>query len=182
MGRITQNEPWLSISGEGEGSAGGLLEELLSCGARLRVRVTGRSMAPSLQGGEFVFIRREPVKKLSRGDLVLYRDSRGFLVLHRLVGKGKKELRTRGDALGRADGPVAPSRVLGRVCAIQDAEGKRTRNLGSLRLRLAGMALGLLQQMRLFRALHRAIRARFASGQEPPQDQEGIAQGQEKAI
>lgn len=178
MGRISRDDTWPALCGagseDGRESAVELLEELLEVGSELRIRVTGQSMAPSLEGGEFVHIRREPVKRLSRGDLLLFRDDRGFLVLHRLVGKAKKGgkalLKTRGDALGRADEPVEPSQVLGRVCAISDEEGGKNRDLKKLRFRLAGRALGVLQGMRPFRALRRALAARYGSGKKKPSE------------
>ena len=53
----------------------GLFEDILNAGSRLRVRVTGRSMAPFLGGGETVTLKQVPFTSLHRGDLILFKNS-----------------------------------------------------------------------------------------------------------
>ncbi|MEW5736898.1 MAG: signal peptidase I [Thermodesulfobacteriota bacterium] len=170
MGRAFSNKPWLcrtpDDSESPERDTAELFEELLGAGTSVRVRVTGRSMSPFLQGDEFVTVRREPVKKMRRGDLVLFRDARGFLVLHRLMGKKRSGNRsfftTKGDAVDLADEPVAEERVLGRVCAVEPADGGGERDLASLRFRLINRALYLLHRMPVVPGILRLIRRLYS--------------------
>lgn len=102
----------------------GFFRDLLDGGLSLRVRVTGRSMAPFLKGGEVVTIKKVPQSELRRGDLVFVGSHPCSPVLHRLirkkkVGKGRLVFQTRGDALRSFDPPVLPDDILGKVCKIE---------------------------------------------------------------
>jgi hypothetical protein len=103
-----------------------LFQELLDNGLDLRVRVTGKSMAPFLRGGEVVTIKKVPFLSLRRGDLVLCRLSDGFTVLHRIIRimerrNGGFTLQTKGDGRGAPDQAISKHEVLGKVCAIERA-------------------------------------------------------------
>jgi signal peptidase I len=98
--------------------------DVLDSGISIRVRVTGRSMAPFLNGGEVVTIRKVPMSNLRRGDLIFFDGPEGFPVLHRLVRKRRKGggtiiFQTRGDALKSFDGPVQYGEILGKVSKIE---------------------------------------------------------------
>ena len=98
--------------------------EILDCGIDLRVRVTGRSMAPAIRSGEIVVVKKIPVVSLRIGDLILFKNNAGALMLHRILFKrcindSTIVLRTKGDALKSLDGPIQQSEVLGRVYKIQ---------------------------------------------------------------
>lgn len=95
---------------------------LLHQGTSVRVRVTGASMAPLIRSGDTVTVA--PVKERipDRGDLILFVNRCGAPVLHRIVkiadtGTGTV-YRTKGDAQGMFDEPVAHDAVLGRVVRI----------------------------------------------------------------
>ena len=108
-----------------------LVAETLGRGLRLRVQVTGKSMAPFLKGGRVVTLKRVPSDALRCGDIVLFATDEGRLLLHRLVrihrsSGGRTMVQTQGDALCVADAPVDAERVLGRVVQIErsDANGE----------------------------------------------------------
>ncbi|MGC2064323.1 MAG: signal peptidase I [Thermodesulfovibrionales bacterium] len=111
-----------------------LCGEILSGGAGLRIRVTGRSMKPFLKGGEILTIRRVSCASLRKGDLILF-DSQGALVLHRIIkkvysDKGTLMFQTQGDAMRAADGPVHQDKVLGKVLKIERSlAGGRTKQM-----------------------------------------------------
>lgn len=101
-----------------------LLNELLSDGFEIRIRVTGDSMSPFLQGGEILTIKKVPPGSLRRGDLIFFRTAEGFPVLHRIIEK-KREMdntyifRTKGDAVSTMDEPVREHDILGKVCRVE---------------------------------------------------------------
>jgi len=102
----------------------GLFEDILNAGSHLRVRVTGRSMAPILRGGEMVTLKKVSFTSLHRGDLILFKNRHGVPLLHRIVHKrkssgGKITFLTKGDALISFDEPVRDRNVLGKVCNIE---------------------------------------------------------------
>ncbi len=98
-----------------------LFVDILNSGSSLRVRVTGRSMAPFLMGGEIVTLEKARIESLRRGDLILFRDGQGLPFLHRLIKMDKmaSTVQTKGDALRYRDRPVNSDNVLGRVCMIE---------------------------------------------------------------
>lgn len=102
----------------------GLFRDILAGGLSLRVKVTGRSMAPFLRGGEVVTIKKVPRRDLRVGDLILVGDKTGMPLVHRLVRKkrtGDDEyiFQTKGDAVWTLDQPVGHDEVLGKVCRIE---------------------------------------------------------------
>jgi signal peptidase I len=102
----------------------GLFRDILADGLSLRVKVTGRSMAPFLRGGEVVTIEKVPREDLRVGDLIFVDGKTGMPLLHRLVrkkrtGVDKYVFQTRGDAVKTLDRPVGHDEVLGRVCRIE---------------------------------------------------------------
>jgi signal peptidase I len=101
-----------------------LFEDILRNGADLRVRVTGKSMTPFLRGGEVLTIRQEPCRSLSKGDLILFRNTHDLPVLHRIISIKKSDhgafcFITKGDALMAFDEKVEGKNVLGRVFKIE---------------------------------------------------------------
>lgn len=102
----------------------GLFEDILNDGISLRVKVTGRSMAPFLRGGEILTIKKVPYASLQKGDLIFFKNHHGFPLLHRIMRKGrfhngKNIIQTKGDALMVFDEPVCENDVLGKVCIIE---------------------------------------------------------------
>mgnify|MGYP001195811299 CR=1 FL=1 len=85
--------------------------------APIELIVRGSSMAPLLGEGNRVQVARSA--RYRAGDLLVFRNSVGDLVAHRLLGtrRSRGELRfvLRGDATPAADGLVPLAAILGRV-------------------------------------------------------------------
>ena len=101
-----------------------LFEDVLSNGSSLRVRVTGRSMAPFLRGGETLTLRQEQSLSLRKGDLILFRSAYDLPVVHRIIKKRKTDdgtlcFLTKGDALIAFDKEIHENSVLGKVWLIE---------------------------------------------------------------
>jgi hypothetical protein len=96
-----------------------LAGEVLRSSGRLRLRVTGWSMLPTVMPADILIVENVP-GKIRRGDIVLFhRDQRIFA--HRVVStpvEGSGHIVTQGDGMPRPDPPVAVSELLGRVSQI----------------------------------------------------------------
>ncbi len=105
-----------------------LFEDVLKRGAALRVRATGKSMAPFLSGGEILTIKKVPGSSLKMGDVIFYRDGLGEPVVHRIVrirnDCGGRVYSTRGDALICPDDQICDAQVLGKVCVVEKGSGR----------------------------------------------------------
>lgn len=117
-------------------------------GDPLRLRVNGRSMAPLLRPGDWVIVAAGRPEDLARGDLVVIR-SGDSLITHRLLRVRPGRLLTKGDNTWRADPPVEPGAVLGRVMA-REREGVLSPLPPYPRLACLG-----LREVRFFRACAR---------------------------
>ena len=111
-----------------------LFEDILNGGLTLRVKVTGKSMAPVLQGGEILTIKKTPSCSLHIGDLIFFKTLYGVPLLHRIVGKQREKdmfiFQTKGDALITMDQPVTEHDILGKVCRIEKLfSGGRTKQI-----------------------------------------------------
>ena len=134
----------------------GLFKDILGRGVSLRVRVTGRSMAPFLRGGEIVTIRNVPGASLRRGDLILFMHPAGTPKIHRIIKKtrlltGSFSFVTKGDALAGYDKPVRDSDILGKVCAIERVHpgaGAEYIDMESLRWRAASRLAAIAQVLK----------------------------------
>lgn len=93
---------------------------------RLRLRVWGESMLPSVWPGDVLTLKRCRPEQLERGDIVLYRRGER-LFIHRVTSiqeaGGEVWVVTQGDATPHSDPPVAASEVLG--CVTNIARGAR---------------------------------------------------------
>jgi len=99
-------------------------EDVLNAGLDLRVRVTGRSMAPFLKGGEVLTIKKVDYASLKKGDLIFFKNLHGSPLLHRLIKKKNVKnntfmFHTKGDALITFDEPVCEHEILGKVHRIE---------------------------------------------------------------
>ncbi len=95
---------------------------LLRAGYPVRLVVTGRSMHPTIRHGEAVLVAPVNVQSLRFGDVVLYvRNNRlwAHRVIRRRMVSGVWILVTQGDGACRPDPPIAASRVVGRVVAVE---------------------------------------------------------------
>ena len=118
-----------------------LTTELLSQGATVRFRPSGRSMYPSIREGEVITVEPVQISDVKLADIVLYRSQRG-LIAHRViqVSRSQAELnayraagfslrassgpdewvfRLRGDASLSCDEPVEAEQILGRVIGVE---------------------------------------------------------------
>lgn len=91
-----------------------LAEECLHRSGRLRLRVNGASMLPTIPSGRFVDIRRTHPREARPGDIVLIRTAHGFR-LHRLVEIRAGWAITRGDNHSQDDPPEPLENLLGVV-------------------------------------------------------------------
>ncbi|MBW1988182.1 MAG: signal peptidase I [Deltaproteobacteria bacterium] len=103
----------------GKAGAGELFRELLEQGVTVRLRVTGGSMKPAIRSGDVVLVRPVNGRRIAPGDVVLFGDASGKMVLHRVEAVERKPggtvLRTRGDAAVHPDLPVPLGQVWGVV-------------------------------------------------------------------
>jgi signal peptidase I len=99
-----------------------LVEEVVRSFGRVRLRVLGSSMAPSVLPGDLISIQRAELHEISLGEIVLF-SRNGRLFVHRVVSRDAASempcLITRGDRLGHNDPPVTAAEFLGRVTAIE---------------------------------------------------------------
>lgn len=142
-----------------------LLQELLGSGTAVRVRVTGRSMAPCLADGDVVMLIPVDPKHIRLGDLVFCREPGCSARLHRVVGRsrgsaGERVFHTKGDALLGTDPPVRADWVLGRVAEISRGDSNTSDVIRANRCRRVldiAVALASRYAPRTFAALaHRA--------------------------
>lgn len=97
-----------------------LIDAAMQMLGRGRIPIVGNSMRPGLHEGDEVLIAFS-TDGLRRGEILLFRQ-RDYLVVHRLLGRGRGGWRTRGDARNELDPWVAPERVLGRAIAQRRGE------------------------------------------------------------
>jgi hypothetical protein len=125
--------------------------DILNRGLSLRLRATGRSMAPFLRGGEIVTIKKVHCASLRIGDLIFFKNRENSLLLHRIVsiqltGNGLV-FQTKGDAVAGIDAPVHENKILGKVCTIEkivacdtmkpiDMESFRQRSINYVRAKI----------------------------------------------
>lgn len=114
---------WLN---EGSNALGcELAAEVVRRFGSLRLRVTGTSMAPAVQPGDLLSIRRADLEEVSPGEIVLF-TRHGRLFAHRVVARDsaspEPRLLTRGDRRLKNDPPVSSSEFLGRVTSIERGE------------------------------------------------------------
>lgn len=102
----------------------------------LKVRVRGKSMAPSLRPNDVVIIEPVSPDELRPGDIVLFRSERGVL-LHRFLGYTPQGwLLTQGDACISPDPPWPPEALLGKAVGIERNGQVRSIPCHSFRLKL----------------------------------------------
>ena len=99
-----------------------LVEEVVRSFGKVRLRVLGTSMAPSVLPGDVISVERAELDEISLGEIVLFlRDERLFV--HRVVSRDVQGetpcLITRGDRLNHNDPPATAAELLGRVTRIE---------------------------------------------------------------
>ncbi|MDG5800999.1 signal peptidase I [Marinilabiliaceae bacterium ANBcel2] len=93
------------------------VNELISKGKTVQVKVEGMSMFPFLLGKDVVKIKQVNKKSLKRGDVVLFiRDEQ--LIAHRILKVNKSSIITRGDGNLKQDYPIEKDKIKGKVISI----------------------------------------------------------------
>jgi len=98
-----------------------LVSEVLQLSGRVRIRVLGDSMFPSILPGDILVVERQELNQLHPGRIVLFTRN-GRLFAHRVVGEHRRNdlrvLVTCGDSRRENDAPVFPHELLGCVTSI----------------------------------------------------------------
>lgn len=122
-----------------------IARQILSQGHTLRFRAVGVSMRPVIRDGDLLEVQPAAPDSYCKGDVLLYEQQRGSLLVHRVIAIHRENDQTallmQGDALRLPDGLTVPAQVLGRVTQI-DRNGKLTR-LDSPWQRLLGWMLAV---------------------------------------
>jgi len=95
------------------------LREVLAAGHTARFRASGDSMYPAIRSGDYLHIVPCDSSELRLGDVILATTERG-LTAHRIVRIRDSRITMRGDNALRADRPVAPAEILGRVESVEN--------------------------------------------------------------
>src|SRR5579863_3842424 len=98
-----------------------LAADALRASGRLRLRVNGWSMLPSVWPGDTLLVECADDSAVREGDIVLFgRDRRLFA--HRVLTKspapGGSTIATRGDAMPQPDPPISSHELVGKVAFI----------------------------------------------------------------
>ncbi|HME35975.1 MAG TPA: hypothetical protein VKF84_12105 [Candidatus Sulfotelmatobacter sp.] len=98
-----------------------LAGEVLRSSGSLHLRVTGWSMLPTVWPDDTLVIEQASGDQIFAGDIVMFSSGLRF-VAHRVVaignGSGGSSVQTQGDAVPRADAPLAAGDLLGKVSFI----------------------------------------------------------------
>ncbi len=125
-----------------------LTTELLSQGATVRFRPSGRSMYPSIREGEVITVEPVQASDVKIADIVLYRSERG-LIAHRVIEISLRDSRVfglRGDASLSCDEPVTAQQILGRVVGVK--RNGRSVGLASRRAKMWNKARRLASRVK----------------------------------
>lgn len=100
-------------------SAHEVIHRSLQATHQARFRVTGKSMQPIIQKGDWIVI--EPIvnpEMLSIGDIVLFSRENEFVV-HRLIGWRDGKMIAQGDWAKIVDLPILKCKVIGKVIKVE---------------------------------------------------------------
>ena len=140
---ILQASPSPSVVTAG-GAGTGMSPDALAHGLREAARrdsplwldATGSSMEPVIRTDERVGV--VPGERPRWGEIWLFCDDAGRVLAHRCLGRSRSGFRFRGDAMPRADPLVVPTRLVGRVVAVEGAA--EVRKLGERDRWVRGLA------------------------------------------
>lgn len=90
-----------------------VLEEALNFGAAVTFTTHGKSMRPILNDGDSVTIKKYDKYKV--GDVILFRNTDGDFVLHRIIKIKNGLIYAQGDQLCKKDEPIKFEQVLGKA-------------------------------------------------------------------
>ncbi len=120
---------------------------LLQSGIGFRFQARGRSMLPSIQDGEILYVRAIAPRKLKAGEIVLFK-SGGEFKAHRIVRKRGQRFITRGDAAMETDGEICGEQIVGRIFARQCEPSGPLVPLTGTRIRLKFFAKQICSRIR----------------------------------
>jgi signal peptidase I len=90
---------------------------IISGGNNVSFVARGRSMSPFIRDGDTVIV--SPAERYPRiGDVVLFTNAKGNLLLHRVTGKTPEGVRTKGDAWLTDDGYIPYKNIIGRAVRV----------------------------------------------------------------
>ena len=112
----------MSISTPGD-CARSLVADVLRSHGKVRLRVAGSSMLPTLWPGDFLSFESAPAQPIRPGMIVLVQLDDRF-VIHRVMRCEGNEFVTRGDAMVQSDTPARRSDILGSLTCI--SRGSKT--------------------------------------------------------
>jgi signal peptidase I len=142
-----------------------MLADVLRSGGTVTLRVFGGSMWPWLRSGDAISVRRDDAARIHLGEVVLFlREGRLFAhrVIRKLARDGRAVLITKGDALPRADAPLADAELLGRVFRVRRA-GREFALDSPQRRALGRAAAWVTHSSRFWYPLARALRRALPS-------------------
>ena len=99
--------------------------------------ITSSSMWPELKKGDLVFIEYVDKNSLAIGDIVVYKNEKGFTI-HRIVELNEDTLKTKGDANNITDAPVEYNKIVGRTVNWKE-KPVRIPQLGKLTIWASGL-------------------------------------------
>lgn len=115
-----------------------VIMDLLKEGNVVEVPVYGISMFPFFMPGTIVRVRAASLKEVQLGDVIFF-ESRGKLILHRVVKKGVNGLQCKGDSLLNYDAAIDFGQFMGRVVAWKSKRGFKSVTSFSFRIYACGM-------------------------------------------
>jgi len=103
--------------------------ELLAEGKTLRVPAFGHSMWPLMRDGNILEVAPADSAEIKAGDVIVFKDSGGRFVAHRLMGRvtvgGKKKFLAGRDFGLKPDAPISEADIAGKVVSVEaEGEGK----------------------------------------------------------
>jgi len=102
-----------------------LSTEILKSGLVLRFKGCGVSMVPLVRDGDVLLVRPVTVEQVRIGDVVLFHQGPGRVLVHRVIRRlacpeGARFL-LQGDNVGQPDGVIPGAQIHGRLAAIERA-------------------------------------------------------------
>ena len=124
---------------------------MLEKGYHVRLRVTGNSMSPFLETGNYVVLSRIPLAELKIGDIIFCSCDDGSYKLHRLIAIKSELLITKGDALGLPDEPFQISNYQGKVIRIEQHRSQSIiiRNMELRSVQTANYLIAVFHRLKL---------------------------------
>lgn len=82
------------------------------------IKTFGNSMYPLLHSDDIVFFEKVPWNYIKVDDIILFQ-TRKQVITHRVIYKNNSYLLTKGDNILRADQPVLPSQIIGKLTSVK---------------------------------------------------------------